>query len=363
MNIQEICAKFDVKGNYRACKELSTGNINNTFLLIYDREDGEHFYILQRINKSVFTNPEGVMDNIVKVTSYIHDNVKEAGLSTRKYVLYVFKTLDGKDYFIDDENEYWRLYRYIPNSVTFDSTNDLEIIEKVGLAFGYFQKRLDGFDAESLFITIPDFHNTIKRFEDFKRAIKNDAFNRLSGCKKEVEELLALEEKATELQRLLERNEIPLRVTHNDTKANNVCFDKDTKEALAVLDLDTVMPGAVAFDFGDAVRFIASNTEEDDPNLSAVRIDFDKYRAFTKGFVSVSTHLTKKEKETLNLGVLAMTVELAIRFLGDYINGDTYFKVKYPGHNFDRARNQLTLSKDIVKNYDKLQSILFEYLA
>lgn len=362
MTVQDICTTFRVGGRYLGCKELTTGNINCTYLVHYKRESEDKYYIVQRINKNVFKNPEQVMDNILRVTSYVREGVVKLNLSTRRFVLRVFCDENGVPFVIDEKGDYWRCYRYIYDSVTYDGTDDLNIIENAGKAFGRFQNCLDGFDASSLYVTIPDFHNTIKRYKDFHAAIEADVCGRVNSVKKEIDDLLSFEEKATDLQRLLDGGEIPLRVTHNDTKCNNVCFDKKTGEALAVLDLDTVMPGAVAHDFGDAVRFIANTTIEDNPDVEKVALDLDKYRAFTKGFVSEVRHsLTQKEKQTMNLGVLTMTVELATRFLTDYLSGDSYFRIKYPGHNLDRARNQIALAKDIVKKNNEMQEIFEEY--
>lgn len=364
MTIQEICARFDIGGKYIGCTELTTGNINSTYKVRYIRDGENKGYILQRINKKVFIEPEKVMDNIVRVTQYIRENIIKKGLSTKKFVLRTFLTKDGMQPFvIDDEGEYWRCYRYIKNSQTFDTCDDLGIIERAGQAFGRFQNCLDGFDANSLNITIPNFHNTKARYQAFHDAITKDPLNRIKRVKTEVDKLLSMEEDATKLQEHLDKDEIPLRVTHNDTKCNNVSFDKTTGEALAVLDLDTVMPGAVAHDFGDAIRFIANTLIEDDPDVENVKLDLDKYTAFAKGFVGeVKDNLTELEKQTLNLGVYTMTVELAVRFLTDYILGDKYFKTKHPGHNVDRARNQIALAEDVLSKKEEMDNILSAFI-
>jgi Ser/Thr protein kinase RdoA (MazF antagonist) len=241
--------------------------------------------------------------------------------------------------------------------------DDLSIIERVGKAFGVFHDCLEGFDTETLYISIPDFHNTPKRYKAFYDAIEKDVASRVGDVLDEIEQIKGFESKACLLQGYLDQGKIPLRVTHNDTKCNNVAFDKDSGEALAVLDLDTVMPGAVAYDFGDAIRFIANTVIEDDPDVEKVAVDLNKYEAFTKGFIGeLKDDLTDFEKQTINLGVFTMTVELAVRFLTDYIMGDVYFKTKYPGHNLDRARNQIALAKDILQKYDQLQEILSKYI-
>ena len=364
MTINDICHRFYVSGDYLSCKEVSTGNINNTYLVRFIENGIRESYILQRINKNVFTDPERVMDNIVKVTEFIREEIEKKGLPVHKLVLNVFRERDtGAPFIIDNFGDYWRCYQFIENSETYDSSSDLGVIEEVGRAFGVFQNALDGFDANSLFITIPDFHNTPKRYLKFEESVKKDVCGRVAGVRSEINRILAFGKEASKLQGLLDSGKIPVRVTHNDTKCNNVCFDRDTKKSLAVLDLDTVMPGAIAFDFGDAVRSIASSTEEDDPDLKNVRIDLDKYKAFTKGFVTeIKDKLSDTEKETLNDGVITLTVELAMRFLNDYIDGDVYFKTRYPGHNLDRAKNQLALAEDMSVKKTEMDGILSEFL-
>lgn len=326
------------------------------------RDGEEKKYFLQRINKNVFKCPEQVMDNIIRVTHYIRENIKKQELSTKKFVLRAFLSVTGDPFIIDDKGEYWRCYRFIPDSVTYDTTNDLQIIENAGQAFGRFQNCLDGFDANSLHITIPDFHNTAKRYDTLREMVKKDPYGRVASVWKELDALYSFEERVVKIQKMLDAGEIPTRVTHNDTKCNNVSFDKNTGEALAVLDLDTVMPGSIAYDFGDAIRYIANTTLEDDPDLRNVSVDFDKYEAFTKGFVTeLKDTITEKEKTVLNLGALTMTVEVAVRFLTDYIAGDEYFKIKYPGHNLDRAHNQIALAKDIIYKFDHLEEIIKKY--
>ena len=363
MTIKDICASFNIEGKYLGCTELSTGNINSTYQVKFKRDGEDKSYIVQRINKLVFTQPEKVMDNIVRVTHHVREHVKDKGLSTKKFVLRAFLSKEsGKPFIIDEQGEYWRCYRFIENSITYDTCDDLGIIERAGSAFGRFQNFLDGFDASSLYITIPNFHNTAARYESFHQAIEKDEYKRVERVKDEIQKLIDFESEAVKLQGYLDEGKIPLRVTHNDTKCNNVSFDKNTGEALAVLDLDTVMPGAIAHDFGDAIRFIANTVIEDDPDVDSVALDVDKYKAFAKGFISeVKNDLTDLERQTMNLGVFTMTVELAVRFLTDYLNGDKYFKTKYPGHNVDRARNQIALAQDIQNKRALMDDIIKKY--
>ena len=364
MTIREICSHFELNGKYVGCSEVSSGNINSTYCvrLAYNGETKQ--YILQRINKEVFKEPEKVMDNIIRVTHHIRMNIIKNGESTKTGVLRAFSSRESDEPFIIDEfGEYWRCYRCIPNSVTYDSCDDLTIIARAGSAFGKFQEYLKDFPAITLFLTIPDFHNTQKRYLALKDAINKDPYKRVSKVKSEINKLMAFEEDACLLQSLIDNGKIPLRVTHNDTKCNNISFDKSTGKALAVLDLDTVMPGAIAHDFGDAIRYIANTVVEDDPDTDAVALDLEKYEAFTMGFVpEIRNTISDKEKETLNLGVFAMTVELATRFLADYIMGDKYFKTNYPGHNLERARNQIALATDIFNKKEKMDEIIQKYI-
>ena len=364
MTIKEICSCFNIDGKYLRCKEISTGNINSTYQVDFRSDNEIKEYIVQRINKSVFKEPEKVMDNIIRVTHHVRMNILKKGLSTKKFVLRAFVSKEDEEpYVIDDQGDYWRCYRFIANSITYDTCDDLLIIERAGRAFGRFQSCLEEFDAKTLFITIPDFHNTKVRYDALHQAIAKDPLGRVNRVRDDINKLLTFENQATELQDYLDKGKIPTRVTHNDTKCNNVSFDKTTGEALAVLDLDTVMPGAIAHDFGDAIRFVANTLIEDDPNVDDVALDLAKYEAFAKGFVGeLKDNLTCMEKKTLNLGVFAMTVELAVRFLTDYILGDVYFKTKYPGHNLDRARNQIALSEDIIRKKVKMDTILDKYL-
>lgn len=360
MTIEKISNSFNVEGDFLGYEELSTGNINSTFRVRFLVGGVEEHYIIQKINKRVFHEPFAVMDNIVRVTAYVRKNIVKKGLSSDKFVLHVFTAKDDeRPFVVDDAGEYWRCYQFIQNAVTYDSVEKLLLIEKVGQAFGLFQNCLDGFRADSLAITIPNFHNTKERFSFFKKAIELDPLGRAKDIKEDVQSLIEMERDACMLQEYLDNGMLPLRVTHNDTKCNNVSFDGITDQPLAVLDLDTVMPGAVAFDFGDGIRSIASTCFEDEKDYGKVKLDLDKYTAFTKGFVGqLKDKLTELEKNTLNYGVLAMTVELAVRFLGDYVMGDKYFKIKYPEHNLTRGRNQLALALDIAKKRKQMDMIL-----
>jgi Ser/Thr protein kinase RdoA (MazF antagonist) len=302
------------------------------------------------------------MSNISSVTEFIRAKIKEKQATAKRNVLHYSKTEEGLFYTFMPDGGFWRCYRYIDDSVCFERTDDLRIIEESGKAFGEFQTYLADYPVKDLSIVIPHFHNTIRRYDAFRDAISADEVGRVKEIEVEIEGYLALEEIATKPYRLQREGVLPLRVTHNDTKISNVLFDSKTLEHLSVIDLDTVMPGLVAFDFGDAIRIVASTGEEDERKLDKVALDMAKYEAFTRGFVSVlAKSLTEAEKNTLALGAVAMTVECGVRFLTDYINGDKYFRIHYADQNLARARAHLVLAQDMVKRLDEMQSIVDKY--
>ena len=341
----DICNKFNIKDKYISYEVLTCGHINTTYKINFENNS----YILQKINTYVFKNPVEVMENIYNVTTYIKNKLIEENKEYNRYVL-EFKQANNKPYIYEDDKTFWRCYKFVDNSVTFSQTDDLKVIEESGKAFGEFQKYLKDFPVNNLNIVIPHFHNTINRYKLFKEAINNNHTNRKEEVIDLINEYLSLEEIATRMYKMQKDNLLPLRVTHNDTKCNNVLFDKDTYDHLAVIDLDTVMPGLVGFDFGDAIRFIANTCAEDEKDLDKVTLDLDKYNAFYKGFTSVlKDSITDNELQTLPLGAITMTVECGMRFLTDYLDGDKYFKISYPEHNLVRSKCQLKLAKEMIK--------------
>lgn len=360
--IERICRKFGIAGEYSSCELLTNGHINTTYKVYFVRNGEIKDYILQRINTYVFKNPVEVMDNIVGVTEYIRSKIKATGISAKRFVLHYQCAESGRYYIEDADGGFWRCCRYIDDSVTFNITDNLKVIEESGKAFGEFQLYLADYPVEKLNISIPHFHNTVMRYETFDKSVEEDAVGRKDGAREEIAEYKSLEETATQMYKMQRRGELPLKVTHNDTKCNNVLFDKDTFKHLSVIDLDTVMPGLVGFDFGDSIRFTANTCDEDEKDVSAVKLDIAKYEAFTRGFTSaVGTTLTDKEKETLALGAITMTVECGLRFLTDYLDGDKYFKIDYPDHNLVRARCQLALAKDMLSRYDEMKAVVKRY--
>ncbi len=343
-----IIEEFHLKGSLVGIYTVSAGNINDTYVIDTEFEGSKKQYIVQRINHHVFLAPEKVAENVCLVTDHIENKLREEGtIDIRRHVLRYYRTSDGGYYHVTPSGDYWRVLSYVFNSVNIN-TADIPHLRETGVAFGEFQNYLSDFPAESLYESIPDFHNTQKRYDDLRTAAEKDTHGRLCEVKDEYDYLLSMEEKATVFNRLGDSGDIPLRVVHNDTKCNNVMFDRTSGEHLAVIDLDTVMPGFVAYDFGDAVRFAANPGGEDNPNVDEVYLDLDYYSAFAEGFVPcVKDKITKLEVDTLPDGVLAITLELAARFLTDYLNGDVYFKCKMPRHNLVRTKAQIALAKDI----------------
>ena len=354
--LQQVGEHFNLPGPFFNYEEIHTGNVNHTYRADYIRDDGTGMariksYLVQRVNTYAFRDPVGLMDNIDKVTEYIHQ--KRPGQTC----LHFHHTADRKTYLFEGD-EFWRICNYVP-SVTYDSCDDLEIVRSAAEAFGDFQMILSEFDASQLSYTIPDFHNTRKRYETLIANAKEDKLGRVASVKEELDYLLSVQDIACRLTDMLDRGELPLRVTHNDTKINNVLFDEETGRALVVIDLDTVMPGLVAHDFGDAVRFAANFTEEDSEDTSKTGVDLNVFWAFADGFLSQTANmLTENEIDTLALSGFVLACELATRFLDDYIVGDKYFKVKKDHHNVIRTRCQIALAKDMLKKLDAMDAIV-----
>ena len=362
VELQKICHCFRIPGTYLSYEEIKVGNVNKTykvnFLMDDDQRPGmtkEKSYMVQRINTYAFKEPVKVMDNIDKITEYMRAK------DPARIVLHFHHTSDRRNY-IEDEDGVWRLFNYVP-SITYSTTDNLQVIYNAGLAFGDFQMILSDFDASLLYETIPGFHNTPKRYEQLEAAVKEDPLGRMVEVQEEVDWLLSVKDKACRLTQLQEEGKLPLRVTHNDTKINNVLFDKETDAALVVIDLDTVMPGLVGHDFGDAIRFAANFVEEDSKEPEKAGVSMEVFRAFTEGFLSKTAgSLTEEEIRTLPLSCFVLSCELATRFLSDYILGDVYFKTNYPGHNLVRSRCQIALAKDMLKKIPHMEQVVREFL-
>lgn len=360
--IKAVCERFLIAGEYRFFETIHSGHINMTYRVYFFRHGELKDYILQKVNTFVFRDPIGVMENISSVTEYIRSKIKATGVSAKRSVLHYQKTAEGKYYTVTEDGGFWRCCRYINGSVSFLTPPNLKVIEESGKAFGNFQNYLADYPVQKLNIVIPHFHNTVNRYKLFREAIEENGAGRKQEVLEEIDGYFALEEIATKLYRLQVEGVLPLRVTHNDTKCSNVLFDEKTHEQLSAIDLDTVMPGLIAFDFGDAIRISASTGEEDEKDLEKVHVDLEKYEAFTRGFIGkVASMLTDAEKQNMALGAVAMTVECGMRFLTDYLNGDVYFKIHYPQQNLDRARCHLVLARDMVKHLEEMQEIVNKY--
>ena len=337
--MEPVLNRFCLDGCPVSCERYGEGHINLTFLVVTDT--GKR-YILQRLSRAAFSDIPGLMRNVTAVTEFL-----SARNSDPRASLHLVPTKDGQTWCQDEVGEYWRVYDFVEDSLCLQTPESPMDFYQSAVAFGRFQNQLRDFPAETLCETIPNFHNTPDRYRKFHLAIEADATGRLAEVRPEVDFLLAREEEAGTLQRMRDRGELPVRVTHNDTKLNNVMLDAQTRLPLCVIDLDTVMPGLAVNDFGDAIRSGAATGREDEPDAESVRLDLDLYEAFRDGFIEGCPGLTEKEIEMLPVGAKMMTLECGIRFLTDYLEGDKYFKTDYTEHNLIRCRTQFRLVRDM----------------
>ncbi len=355
MEFQPVAAHFGLTGPVLDQREIHSGNINRTFLVTMGTPDGAREYIFQCINTFVFKKPEEVMANILSVTEHIKEKLLERTGSYDRRVLSFLRSADGYPYYYTDKHHFWRAYEYVNNTVAYDMVQQPEQFYEAGYSFGEFQAWLADFPAESLSEIIPRFHNTPSRYADLRQAVAADVAGRCANVKEELRFLLEREQDCNVLMDGLNSGTLPWRVTHNDTKINNILFDTETQRAVCVIDLDTVMPGTVLFDFGDAVRYGASTAREDERDLSKVSLDTALYEQFTRGFLKGTDGLLHANEENLLLdSVKVMTLELAVRFLTDYLNGDTYFKTTSSDHNLVRTHTQIQLVKDMESKWQEL---------
>ncbi len=360
--IEEAITAFDLDGKLIDGKPYGNGHINDTFLLTYETKEGSRRYILQRMNHSIFKKPQQLMDNVVNVTQYLREVIKKQGGDPDRETLNVVKTRDGGNYYEDSAHNFWRVFLYIEGTLCFDQAESARDFYDSAVAFGNFQRMLAGYPAKELHETIPNFHNTPSRFRDFQKAVQEDKMGRASVAMQEIAFALEREKDTSVLLDLLAEGKLSLRVTHNDTKLNNILFDADTKKALCIIDLDTVMPGLSHYDFGDSIRTGASTGAEDEKDLSKIELDLDLFEAFTKGFLEgCGGSLTEKEIEMLPMGAKLMTYECGIRFLADFLEGDVYFKIHREGHNLDRARTQFKLVKDMEAKWNQMMAVVDKY--
>ena len=354
-SLSDIVRNFVIDVNVEA---YGNGHINDTYIA-----DSEPKYILQRINHAIFKEPDKVMSNIVGVTEFLRKKIIDAGGDPDRETLTVIRTKDGASYYKTEDGNYFRMYNYVENAVSYEAVESPEQFFEAARAFGKFQNMLADYPADKLYETIPFFHDTRKRFGDFEKAVAEDKAGRAVSVQKEIDFVLARKADASVVVDAIADGRVPLRVTHNDTKLNNVMLDAESGKGVCVIDLDTVMPGSLLYDYGDALRFGASSGAEDEVDLDKIYFDLELFEAFTKGFLfEVGDKLTSAEKELLPFAAKLLTYECGMRFLGDYLNGDTYFKIHREHHNLDRARTQFKLVADIEDKLDEMKKIVDKYV-
>ena len=348
----EVLKQFQLDSPAVSSDRYGCGHINETYLVV--TESGRR-YILQKISNRAFPDVAGLQENISAVTRYLHTQIDDP-----YGALTLIPTLDGKTYYHAGENSDWRVYDFIEGSICLQAPETPEDFYQSAIAFGTFQQQLAGFPAETLHETIKNFHNTPDRYRIFKEVLAKDVMGRAKDVQPEIDFALAHEEAGSRLTAMLKAGELPLRVTHNDTKLNNVMLDENTRTPLCVIDLDTTMPGLSAYDFGDSIRFGAATAAEDEKDLSKVTMSLDLFRIYTRGFLTACPGLTENERKVLPLGAMTMTLECGVRFLTDYLDGDHYFGIHYADQNLDRCRTQFKLVADMEAKWDTMAKIIEE---
>jgi Phosphotransferase enzyme family len=361
-DIALVAAAFAIEGRFLEAAPYGNGHINETYASVFETSSGKKRFIHQRINEGIFQDVAGLMDNVLRVTEHVAAKAENMGLDPRRYALTVIPTTDGRSFWRDSDGGPWRTYIFIEDAVTYETVENLDHVENASRAFGEFQKQLADVPGKRLVETIPDFHHTRKRFENFKAAVKRDAQNRAAEVQAEIDFVLAREADCSRLVDMLERGELPERITHNDTKLNNVMLDPESGAAICIIDLDTCMPGLTAYDFGDSIRIGASTAAEDEQDLSKVSMNLDMFERITRGYLDAAREfLTPKEIEVLAFSGKLLTLECGSRFLADHLDGDNYFRIHREGHNLDRCRTQFKMVADMEAAMDQMESIVRKY--
>ena len=359
----EAVEGFHIDGRFLECIPCGNGHINDTYRVAFEKDGEVSRYSLQHMNRAVFEDPVSLMNNILQVTAFLKEKIKAQGGDPQRETLDFLCAEDGKPYFIDSYGEYWRAYHFIEDAYALEEISSPQDFYESAVAFGHFQKMLADFPADTLTETIAGFHDTRSRFAAFQKAVEQDICHRAADVAEEIRFARDRYDVACILGDMQAEGRLPLRVTHNDTKSNNVLIDNATGKGLCVIDLDTVMPGLAVNDFGDSIRFGASTGAEDEKDLSRISCDMDLYDIYTKGFLEgCGDTLTNTEIESLPIGAKVMTYECGMRFLTDYLSGDTYFKIDYPTHNLDRARTQFKLVWDMEQKWEKMKEISGKYI-
>ena len=356
--VKAALERFQISGEIVEIRPFGNGHINDTFRIVSNEQGvGKTAYVLQTINSLIFRKPAHVMSNIEKVINHLKKKITDP-----RGTLEIIPTDDGKTFFMDEYGNYWRMYRFIEDAICIETLENTEDFYECGVAFGKFQHDLSDFPAEELIEVLPDFHNTAKRYENFLKAVKEDKVGRAERAKEEIDFIMKRADFYSLLAKAHSEGKLPLRVSHNDTKTNNAMLDKATHKALCVIDLDTIMPGFSVTDFGDAIRSGATTAAEDEKDISKVAFRLDMFSAFAEGFLTgTGGQLENSEIMLMPEGAKMMTIECGMRFLTDFLEGDTYFKTKYPDHNLVRCRTQLKLVFDMEQNFDKMKEIVLKF--
>ena len=360
--VREVLAAYDFPETLLGAVRYGQGHINDTFCVVCQPQEGDAVrYILQGLSLAAFPHPDELMENFIGITSYLREKIIAQGGDPLRETLSLVKTKDGKDYFTDSTGKVWRLTPFIENTDCFQSATP-ELFEASARAFGRFQYMLQGYPAETLHESIVNFHNTEDRFAKFIAALEADKHDRAKDVQAEIQFVQDRKADCSVALQALREGKLPLRVTHNDTKLNNILIDRDTKEGICVIDLDTTMPGLSINDFGDSIRFGANHSKEDEKDLSKVNFDIELYEAYTRGFLEgAQGSLTEAELQYLPWGARLMTLECGIRFLTDYLDGDHYFRIHYPEQNLDRCRTQFKLVKDMEEQFEAMGAVVKKY--
>lgn len=362
-DLERICAAFACEGAWISSCPIPSGHINDTYCSEFEAAGRRIKYVNQRINHLVFREPERLMENIERVTRFARERILEAGGDPDREALALVPTRDGKSFHRTPEGTYWRMFRYIDGARTYDRVEDLRHVYAASRAFGRFQRMLAGLPGERLHETIPDFHHTRKRFDAFLAAVEHDPLHRAAAVGPEIDFALARGRDAGEVVDGLASGLIPERVTHNDTKLNNVMIDDRTGEGVCVIDLDTVMPGSVLYDFGDSVRLGAATAAEDERDLSKVGFDLGLFDRLAQGYLDAARDfLVPAETARLAFSARLLTLECGVRFLTDHLKGDVYFKIHRDGHNLDRARTQFKMVAEMERRANDMESVVRRYL-
>lgn len=359
--LKSIIEAFPFNGELTGIESTDTGLINSTYMLTFSDGNQDFQYVLQKINTNVFKKPDELMSNIMNVTGFLRNKINLSGGNAARETLSFLYTKNNTPYYLDENGGCWRSYTYINKCYTCDKIDSEVKAFRSGKAFGKFQRMLSDYPAANLFETIPHFHDTPSRYSDLKNAVDENLSGRLQKIQAELSFALDREKDASKLVDLAAEGKIPMRVTHNDTKINNVLFDSITNEAICVIDLDTIMPGLSLYDFGDSIRSGAVTSDENEQDLNKYGLDINLFKSYTEGFLSEAGHaLNEEEIANLAFSAKLMTLECGVRFLTDYLNGDTYFKTEYPEHNLVRCRTQFKLVEDIEKHMDEMNECVNE---